>query len=183
MPKALAIDWIAAKAMYEEIGDSAKVAQSFGVSLSAIRQRAFREDWNKPLSKPKHRQASRETVRAVSRAVMNTVKTTLAQQVSDKVTRDVSRIVSKAVAQSEAIMDRGFDMSQRVRKPQEFRAAVEGWRIGHDGARRALGLDELGAAGSGPCVNVLVQGALAPVIEIEPAPGYQDSTHPPSGPS
>ena len=178
MPAALKIDWHAARQMYATCGDAQQVAVKFGVKETTLYKRIEREGWKPPAMKITER-----SVAMVKRNMVGLATNKIHERVSAAVEKDVQRIVSKAVKQAEDIMDRGHSLSQRVRKPNDFKAAADGWRIGHEGARLALGLDTQGGGGAGPCVNVLVQGGLSPIIEIEPAPGYQDSAPASESPS
>lgn len=80
--------------------------------------------------------------------------------------------MSKAVSQAEALMDKGAQAVQDHDDPFRMRQAAEVWKVGHEGARKALGLDNQEAANRPVAVNIAIQGGLrpvGPVVDVTPA--------------
>ncbi len=76
----------------------------------------------------------------------------------------MSEVVAAATAQTLDIMHRGHAFAVEAESPEKLRTSAEAWRIGHDGARKALGMDRDEAGNQRPvAVDIMIQGRIRPI--------------------
>lgn len=179
MPAALPVDWPELRRAAETGVPLRKVAESFGASFDAVRQRALREKWLIPSRVEALREQQRAT--RLSQSVTNPPENgaippatlATAEQVNAESLVSMGESLRHTVLQKTLAALRRADLaSLPIDSWSDAKTAVE---VG----LKASGLEA--AAGQGPSVNVLFSSPAPPVVEIDghksgpaPAPAIED---------
>jgi hypothetical protein len=155
MPAALKIDWESARRAAETGAPLRAVADSFGASFDAVRQRSLREKWLIP--------SRVESLRREQRAHMS-------QSVAAPPAGEVSSATLAAMGQELKITTLSKAL-HAIKRADLASLPIDSWqdaKIAFDVGLKAAGLDQQ----AGPSVSVIVSGTPdnAPLIEIDAAP-------------
>jgi hypothetical protein len=155
MPAALKIDWESARRAAETGAPLRVVAESFGASFDAVRQRSLRERWLIP--------SRVETLRREQKARVS-------QSVAASPAGEVSAATLAAMGQELKITTLQKTL-HAIKRTDLASLPIDSWqdaKTAFDIGLKAAGMD----SPSGPSVSVIVSGApdSAPLIEIDAAP-------------
>lgn len=172
MRKALDIDWPAIKEGRSKGLSFKELANRYGGTEAAIRQRANRERW----SLPGLRQAGAVMDRIVPKGiVLKRLQENVAVKAEVSLAKALERLVTKSVSQAEEIMDRSHSALSQAENPRDLLMAAKSWEVGHNGARKALGLDSpTGQGATAWAGQSAPQAASGIVLDAEEVPSTPD---------
>ena len=153
----LEIDWHAIKADRAKGFPFSELAARYGGSTNTIKQRAHREQWPVP-----GMSQAQELFQAVKPKgpTLAKIRENVAASAQQSITRAMERLVTIASDQATRIMGRASEMAEIAVEAKELADAARAWEIGHNGARKALGMDRPDQVSGGGQWSVLPGNAI-----------------------
>jgi hypothetical protein len=176
MPAALPIDWEEARRAAETGAPLRFVAEKFGASFDAVRQRSLREKW----LIPSRVEALREKQRAA--LIKSAGNPVMSQPVADPLKATPSQLpavtatateAAPVTAESLAIMGESLRSTvlqktlAALRKARLEDLPIESWGDAKTAVEVGLKVSGLESQVSGPSLNVLFASAPSPLVEID----------------
>lgn len=173
MHKPLLIDWEQIKNGRAKGLSFKELANRFGGTESAIRQRASREKW----THPGIREAGSIMDKIVPKGqVLRRLQHNVAVKAEIEMGKAIAALVSKGVSQASAIMDLSHNAVLSAENPRDLLMSAKSWEVGHNGARRALGLDSPNGQGATAWAGQSApQAASGIVLDAEEIPSAPDT--------
>jgi len=164
MPAALPIDWPELRRAAETGVPLRTVAEKFGASFDAVRQRALREKWLIPSRVEALREQQRMT--RLSQAVTNP---------QEKGTTSHASLATAEQVNAESLVSMGETLRHTVlsktlaalKRANLASLPIDSWSDAKTAVEVGLKVSGLESQAQGPSLNVLFTGATAPIVEID----------------
>lgn len=169
MGEPLNIDWQSVKQDRAKGMDYKSLAKKYGGTEGAIKMKANRQGWATPAMS----QAAAVVDRVVPKGhTLARVRENVAAHTQKVLFGAVEKLVMTSVTQAQDIMSKSHERVLQASEAKELADAARAWEIGHNGARKALGLDRPDPGNSGQ------QWAMQPASVIDVEAVEESAMHP-----